>query len=245
MYKFYNYFFKTQGSGLVGIYITVFMISTETIFTGYVFYRFMVFQYMNGRILDLYRRLSGNYKAFFVPQDNEISLKYLQWVIERARRKSNVILSELRTMKDKFGYSRNVNFIQIFKIEQNVLKKSRLFFKDFDGSIIEVPQRKVVVAISDLKKIKRLSQEGGATLHGDNNFSVKEIVKLTYKTIKGTADATDEMDTGKNQLDLPNNFSGATDLALMKRMQQAEREAAEGNSVYDSAQKGLLIVDQL
>ena len=77
MYKFYNYFAKTQGSGLVGVYITVFMISTETIFTGYVFYRFMVFHYMHGRILDLYRRLSGNYKAFFVPQDNEISLKYL------------------------------------------------------------------------------------------------------------------------------------------------------------------------
>ena len=53
------------------------MISTETIFTGYVFYRFMVFQYMHGRILDLYRRLSGNYKAFFVPQDSEVSLKYL------------------------------------------------------------------------------------------------------------------------------------------------------------------------
>lgn len=77
MYKFYNYFYKTTGSGLVGIYIIVFMISTETIFTGYVFYRFMVFHYMHGRILDLYRRLSGNYKAFFIPQDNEISLKYL------------------------------------------------------------------------------------------------------------------------------------------------------------------------
>lgn len=169
MYKFYNYFLKTQGTGLVGIYITVFMIATETIFTGYLFYRFMVFHYMHGRILDLYRRLSGNYKAFFIPQDNEVSLKYLQWVIERARKNQNIILSELRTMKDKFGYNRNVNFVQIFKIENEVLKKNRLFFKDFDGSIIEVPQRKIVVAASDLKKIKRLGQEGGATIHGDGS----------------------------------------------------------------------------
>jgi trehalose-6-phosphatase len=49
------------------------------------------------------------------------------------------------------------------------LKKNRLFFKDFDGSIIEVPQRKIVVAASDLKKIKRLGQEGGATIHGDGS----------------------------------------------------------------------------
>jgi len=71
----------------------------------------MVFNYMHGRILDLYRRLSGNYKAFFVPQDNEVSLKYLQWVVAKARKKNNIILSELRTLKDKFGYNRNVNFI--------------------------------------------------------------------------------------------------------------------------------------
>ena len=72
---------------------------------------------MNGRILDLYRRLSGSYKAFFVPHDAEVSLKYLQWVIERARKKNCVIMSEVRTLKDKFGYARNINFIQIFKIE--------------------------------------------------------------------------------------------------------------------------------
>lgn len=115
------------------------MIATETMFTGYCFYRFMVFRFMNGRILDLYRRLSGTYKSFFVPHDAEVSLKYLQWVIERARKKNCVILSEVRTLKDKFGYARNINFIQIFKIEEHLLKKNRLFFKDFDGSILEVP----------------------------------------------------------------------------------------------------------
>lgn len=232
MYKFYNYFVNKGDSGLVGIFITVFMITTETIFTGYVFYRFMVFTYMHGRILDLYRRLSGNYKAFFVPQDSEVSLKYLQWVIERARKKENVILSELRTMKDKFGYNRNVNFIQIFKIDKNVLKKSRLFFKDFDGSIIEVPQRKIIVATSDLKKIKRHSHEGGATIHGNPTFSMNEIIKSTYKTIKGHDEPTDALRD-------VHSYSGANNLATMKKLQMAEKQAAS-NSLYDSAQKGLL-----
>ena len=48
-----------------------------TIFTGYLWYVFMVRTYMNGRILDLYRRLSGTYKAFFIPMDHEVSMKYL------------------------------------------------------------------------------------------------------------------------------------------------------------------------
>ena len=100
---------------------------------------------MHGRILDLYRRLNGTYKQFFLPHDNEVSLKYLQWVLERYRQKNCVIMSELRTLKDKYGIDRNINFIQIFNIKDEKLVKNRLFFKDFDGSIIEVPQRKVIL----------------------------------------------------------------------------------------------------
>jgi hypothetical protein len=42
-------------------------------------------------------------------------------------------------IRDKFGIERLVNFIQILKVDKQMLKKNRLFFKDFDGSIIEVP----------------------------------------------------------------------------------------------------------
>ena len=76
-FKFYNHFNKVEGNGTVGAYITVFLMLTYLILSGYAFYYYMVFRYMNGRILDLYRRLSGQYKAFFLPLDNEISLKYL------------------------------------------------------------------------------------------------------------------------------------------------------------------------
>jgi hypothetical protein len=48
-------------------------------------------------------------------------------------------MSELRTLKDKYGVDRNINFIQIFGIKDDKIMKNRLFFKDFDGSIIEVP----------------------------------------------------------------------------------------------------------
>ena len=42
-------------------------------------------------------------------------------------------------IQDKYGIERLVNFISIFKIVEEKLKKNRLFFKDFTGSIVEVP----------------------------------------------------------------------------------------------------------
>ena len=83
--KFYQYFYKLEGSGATGVFLTIIILSTIMMFSGYCFYRYMVFTYMEGRILDLYRRLSGSYKDFFLPHDNEVSLKYLQWVLERYR----------------------------------------------------------------------------------------------------------------------------------------------------------------
>lgn len=77
MFKFYVWFDKAGDNGIVGAYLAVFMTMTLTIFTGYLWYRFMVGYYMNGRILDLYRRLSGTYKSFFIPMDHEVSIKYL------------------------------------------------------------------------------------------------------------------------------------------------------------------------
>lgn len=139
MFKFYNYFLGLEGNGGTGIFITLFLVGGIMMLSGRLFYTYMVFIYMDGRILDLYRRLSGSYKSFFLPHDNEVSLKYLQWVLERYRTKDCIIMSELRVLKDKFGNDRNINFVHIHRIEDGKIQKNRLFFKDFDGSIQEVP----------------------------------------------------------------------------------------------------------
>lgn len=76
-FKFYNYFFKKQNNGLVGVYLTFFLIFGLVILNSLAFYFYMIFVHMNGRILDLYKRLSGSMKSFFIPHDNEISLKYI------------------------------------------------------------------------------------------------------------------------------------------------------------------------
>jgi len=55
------------GNAGVGIYLTVFMFLCINMINGWVFYRYMVFRFKEGRILDLYRRLSGEYNLFFIP----------------------------------------------------------------------------------------------------------------------------------------------------------------------------------
>jgi hypothetical protein len=108
-----RYFQKNEkyGSPAIGIYLTFFCVICVMIFNGYFFYRYMVFRFKEGRILDLYRRLSGEYNIFFVPQDREISLNYLRWVITRAKKRNFVIQSERKTIYDKYGIDRLVNFI--------------------------------------------------------------------------------------------------------------------------------------
>ena len=164
-FLFYIWFDKSGDSGIVGLYLTFFMIITLTILSGYFWYRFMIGIYMNGRILDLYRRLSGNYKTFFIPFDHEISFKYLQWVIMRMKKQNCVVMSEKRNIKDKYGVYQDIYLIQIFKIHEQKLKMNRLFFKDFDGSIIEVPQKKIFVRTKELKHLKKMGMHGGATVY--------------------------------------------------------------------------------
>jgi hypothetical protein len=81
-FVFYNFFVgkskgETSQNGAIGVYLTFFIFIAIVIFNGYVFYHYMVFKYMDGRILDLFRRLSGEYNLFFLPRDNEVSLRYL------------------------------------------------------------------------------------------------------------------------------------------------------------------------
>ena len=102
-FKFYHYFVRKDEPGAVGVYICIFMTFMLTVVTGYAFYKYMVFRFMDGRILDLYRRLSGQYKEFFVPLDQEVSIKYLQWVITRAKQKNCAITYTKQMAKDKYG----------------------------------------------------------------------------------------------------------------------------------------------
>jgi len=48
---------------------------------------------------------------------------------------------------DKYGLKRDVEYVQIFKIENNLIKRNRMFFKDYDGTLIELNIQKRIVNI--------------------------------------------------------------------------------------------------
>jgi len=189
MFKFAVYYESIYGSPAVGVYFIIFCIMCTTTLTCYIFYRWMVAYYMNGRVLDLYRRLSSDQISFFVPFDNEVSLKYLQWVILRTKRKDFVVASEKKYIKDKFGIPRAINFIQIIKIEKQILKRYRLFFKDFDGSIIEVPQTQTILKKRDLKRLARLNDKDHVDVYGRTERDLTALIMNTYLVLEQGMDA--------------------------------------------------------
>lgn len=71
--------------------------------------------------MDLYKRLQGKSTSFFVPGDQEVSKKYIQWVMARVLKSQNqdfIIRSEDKTVYDKVGEKQTVQFLQIMKFRK-------------------------------------------------------------------------------------------------------------------------------
>jgi hypothetical protein len=73
-----------------------------------------------------------------------------------------------------------------------LLFKNRLFFKDFDGSLIEVPQSKVALNTLDLKKVKMQKRDNNANAYGTHNKTLHELINSSYNRIKGSGEEVEE-----------------------------------------------------
>jgi len=87
------------------------------------------------------------------------------------------------------------------------LYKNRLFFKDFDGSLIEVPQKKIALNTLDLKKVKMQKRDNNATAYGTHKKTLHELISNSYSMIKGGGEE-----------EIEENYYGS--LAGLKKMQQ-------------------------
>jgi hypothetical protein len=107
-FKLYHTFIDSGVAGIIGIYFSVLLSFIILVLNGYFFYAYMVHVHMNGRVIDLYKRQSGSLRSFFIPHDNEVPFKYLQWVVKRYRQGNYVIRSDSRKEVDKrFVNSKN------------------------------------------------------------------------------------------------------------------------------------------
>jgi hypothetical protein len=86
MFKLYYRFLRTEGSGVVGVILTMFVYAVEMLLAAFLLYAFLVNLHLDGRMLDLYRRIHAPDEAFSQPLDLEISLAELKWIISRSKR---------------------------------------------------------------------------------------------------------------------------------------------------------------
>ncbi len=123
MFVMYYHYNKYEGSGITGVFIIIFLYAGLTALNSLIFYNYLVAIHMEGRLLDVYTRVTGQTDRFFIPFDNEVSARYLRWVLHKAR-SENLPAREIRrhiavthhTVTDPAGnYSRQVLHVSIYK----------------------------------------------------------------------------------------------------------------------------------
>lgn len=85
-WKLYNRFTAQEGSGVVGIVLTVFMYLVVMVLAAFLLYAYLLHLHLNGRMIDLFRRLHAEEPKFALPHDFEVSPAELREVVSRAQR---------------------------------------------------------------------------------------------------------------------------------------------------------------
>ncbi|KAF7691842.1 hypothetical protein HF521_010809 [Silurus meridionalis] len=82
--KLYWHFHRLEQSGTAGILITVFLYTVHIILSSTMFYIYLLRFHNDGRMLDVYLRLHSPERAFFIPDDFEVSNQELSNIVKQA-----------------------------------------------------------------------------------------------------------------------------------------------------------------
>jgi hypothetical protein len=69
-----------------GVLMTLLIYSWTSLLTGFLLYHFLLHIFMNGQIIDIFRRVHGTERTFFIPNDLEVSQEELVFAVEKALR---------------------------------------------------------------------------------------------------------------------------------------------------------------
>eukprot|EP00050_Salpingoeca_kvevrii_P003599 m.228450 g.228450 ORF g.228450 m.228450 type:complete len:1127 (+) comp10856_c0_seq18:6377-9757(+) len=83
-FKLYWHFDRIDDTGLPGIFLTLFLYAVLMTLAAALFYIYLVRWHMQGKMLDVYQRLTGEEENFFMPYDQELSIKELSYVVHKA-----------------------------------------------------------------------------------------------------------------------------------------------------------------
>ena len=97
-FKLYYRFKSSEGSGVIGVTLTVFVYIVLFLIALFFLYVFLLNLYLNGRMLDVYRRIYADDNAFTLPADHEVRLYMFnsRFIITSVRDCSQVSPAELQ-----------------------------------------------------------------------------------------------------------------------------------------------------
>jgi len=85
-FKLYERFRMDESNGITGVFITVMIYAAMFLLQMFCLYNYFILVHMNGRMLDVFKRLHGTSEDFFVPHDYEISYAELAYICEKAKK---------------------------------------------------------------------------------------------------------------------------------------------------------------
>lgn len=145
--KLYLFFKRTEGNGIVGVFITILIYGCLMTLAFFALYTYMLYIHMNGRMLDIYRRLNGSHDTFYIPDDFEISSNELIFICSKANKWTSPEGTQKRigvctyTLTDPLdrSYKEITTHLTIYEQELNGIKKlDRHFLRLPDGTILEL-----------------------------------------------------------------------------------------------------------
>ena len=71
----------------------------------FIFYNYIVFVHMDGRLADIYTRISDRSQRFFLPHDTEVSFNYLRYLYQIGEINNNrIIVNSMRSTRPIVGW---------------------------------------------------------------------------------------------------------------------------------------------
>eukprot|EP00826_Nyctotherus_ovalis_P025808 TRINITY_DN2001_c0_g1_i2.p1 TRINITY_DN2001_c0_g1~~TRINITY_DN2001_c0_g1_i2.p1 ORF type:complete len:212 (-),score=48.43 TRINITY_DN2001_c0_g1_i2:972-1607(-) len=143
-----------EDRGFLGIIITIVLYIGILMTNCLGFYNYIVFLHFEGRIIDIYTRVTAPRKHFFLPLDNEVSVRYFTWVLVKVRLENEkyqrtgglVGVKKFSVTCNKVteairGYKRKVVHVTIYRRnDKGTLVVYRHFVKTDDGTICELEE---------------------------------------------------------------------------------------------------------
>ncbi|XP_053343376.1 uncharacterized protein ofcc1 [Clarias gariepinus] len=155
--KLYWHFHHLEQSGIAGILITLFLYTVLFILSFTMFYMYFLRLHNDGRMLDVYLRLHSPERAFFIPDDCEVSNQELSFIVKKAEqwrgfngeRRKVAVYDYIWTQEESGGYdspgaaptvagetSTHVSIYTLFL--SGLRQRYRHFLRQPSGAIVEL-----------------------------------------------------------------------------------------------------------